>query len=197
MPEIQAWEERLAWEDEFDDVVEKEQKPVIAPEIDLQEQQEVKPSDIESRESMASEDDQEVSCRNPAGKRRVPRMLKELAADGESSFWGAQAGELPEVARNRRTRKVEKSPESTSSTNAMVSTVYMVEPGPSSYKQAMESPDAEEWQAAVDSECSSIIRNKVLEFVDSIPPEKKSIPTRLILQRKLNPAGETTRYKAR
>jgi len=37
----------------------------------------------------------------------------------------------------------------------------------------------------------------VLTFVHEIPETKKAIPRKLILQRKLNPVGETVRYKAR
>ena len=71
----------------------------------------------------------------------------------------------------------------------MTSAVYMVEAGPANYSAAMATSEAEQWQAAVDSECSSIVKNKVLTFVDSIPSGKKTIPTRLILQRKVGPRG--------
>ena len=73
--------------------------------------------------------------------------------------------------------------------------VYMVEDGPRNYKKVMES--TEQWQKAVDSECASLVKNKVLQFVDAVPPGKKAIPTRLILQWKLSPTGEMVRYKAR
>jgi len=61
----------------------------------------------------------------------------------------------------------------------------------------METPEAAQWQEAVDSECSSVVKNKVPTFVDSIPTRKRAIPTKLILQRKLGSGGETIRYKAR
>jgi len=57
----------------------------------------------------------------------------------------------------------------------------MVEAGPVTYKTAMARPDATQWQAAVDSECSSVLKNKVLTFVDSIPTGKRAIPTKLML----------------
>jgi len=78
----------------------------------------------------------------------------------------------------------------------MISTVYIVEAGPVNYKAAMETPEAAQWQEAVHSECSSVVKNKVLTFVDSIPTGKRAIPTKLILQRKLRSGGETIRYKA-
>jgi len=78
----------------------------------------------------------------------------------------------------------------------MISTVYVVEAGPVKYKTAMETPEAAQWQEAVDSKCSSVVKNKVLTFVNSIPTGKSAIPTKLILQGKLGSGGETIRYKA-
>ena len=49
----------------------------------------------------------------------------------------------------------------------------------------------------VDSEYSSVVKNKVLTFVNSIPTGKRAIPTKLILQEKLGSGGETVRYKSR
>jgi len=40
-------------------------------------------------------------------------------------------------------------------------------------------------------------KNKLLTFVHEIPETKKAIPTKLILQRKLNPVAQTVRYTAR
>jgi len=73
----------------------------------------------------------------------------------------------------------------------------MVEAGPNTYKSAMESDAACEWQEAIDSQCTSLEKNKVLTVVHEIPETKKAIPTKLILQRKLNPVGQRVRYKAR
>ena len=79
----------------------------------------------------------------------------------------------------------------------MALAVYMVEADPNTYKSAMESDEACEWQEAIDSECVSLEKDEVLTFVHEIPEAKKAIPTKLILQRKLNPVGQTVRYKAR
>ena len=75
--------------------------------------------------------------------------------------------------------------------------VYMVEVGLVNCKAAMETAEAAQWQEVVDSECSSVARNKVLTLVDSVPTGKRAIPTRLILQQKLGFGGEMLRYKAR
>ena len=107
-----------------------------------------------------------------------------------------EPGELPEVQQRGPTRGQQESTGS-SSTHAMISTVYMVEAGPINYKAAMETAEAVQWQEAVDSECSSVVKNKVLTFVNSVPAGKRAIPTKLILQRKLGSGGETIRYKAR
>ena len=74
---------------------------------------------------------------------------------------------------------------------------FRVEDGLRNYTKAMESTEAEQWQKAMDLECTSLVKNKVLQFVDAVPPRKKAIPTRLILQRKLSPTGDMVCYKAR
>jgi len=82
----------------------------------------------------------------------------------------------------------------TGTSEAMALAVYMVEADPNTYKSAMESDEACEWQEAIDSECVSLEKDEVLTFVHEIPEAKKAIPTKLILQRKLNPVGQTVRY---
>jgi len=76
----------------------------------------------------------------------------------------------------------------------MPTTVYIVEDGPGNYRKAMESQEVEAWHRGLNSECASLTKNKVLQFIDSIPTGKKAIPTRLIMQHKLGPTGETVRY---
>ena len=61
----------------------------------------------------------------------------------------------------------------------------------------MQTPEAMQLQEAVDSECFSFVKNKVLTFVDSISTGKRAIQTSLILQRKLRSGGETIREKVR
>jgi len=73
----------------------------------------------------------------------------------------------------------------------------MVKAGPNTYKSAMESDEACEWQEAIHCESASLEKNKVLTFVHEIPETKKPIRTKLILQCTLNPVGQTVRYKAR
>jgi len=63
----------------------------------------------------------------------------------------------------------------------MISAVYMVKAGPVNYKAAIETPQAVQWQQAIDSQCSSVVKNKVQMFIDSIPTGKRAISTRPIL----------------
>jgi len=83
----------------------------------------------------------------------------------------------------------------TGTSDARVSAIYMVEAGPNRYKSPMQSDEPCEWQEAIDCECASLEKNKVLTFVHEIPEMKKAIPMKLSLQRKLNPVAQTVRYK--
>jgi len=113
---------------------------------------------------------------------------------GKSTFWNTPPGELPNIQQGR-TRGQQGG--AGGSSYAMITTVYMVETGQVNYKAAMETAEAEQWQAAVDSKCSSVVKNKVLMFVDSIPTGKRAILTKLIRQLKLGSVGVTVRFKAR
>ena len=130
-------------------------------------------------------------------REREPYLIKRLRSDRTSSFWKDIPGELPTSTGHQLRSKHQRSSIVSFANYAMLTTVYMVEYGPRNYKQAMESTEAKQWQKAVDSECASLVKNNVLQFVDAVPPGKKAIPTRLILQRKLSPTGETVHYKAR
>ena len=147
-------------------------------------------------------DREEVPVIKSKKKRRksdMPGMLRGLRADTDSSYWESQRGELPATERmgSEYSKQGGSRTSNTSMSEAMVSAVYMVEAGPNTYKSAMESDEAYEWQEAINSECASLEKNIVLTFVREIPAMKRAIPTNLILQRKLNPVGQTVRYRAR
>jgi len=122
-------------------------------------------------------------------------MVKGLRSDRQSSFWNGTPGALPEATSQLRS-KPHRSARVSFANYAMLTTVYQVEDAPRHYQKAMESEEAEEWQKAVDSECASLTKTKVLQFIDAIPTRTKAIPIRLILQRKLGPTSETVHYKA-
>ena len=223
-PEVQPWEEQLAWGDELD---EEEAPKGKAPEEEEVQQQfdwedagEVlapfrmhKPRIELSSRGQSSDggdgdgdddnaaDREEVPVIKAKKKRRksdTPGMLRGLRADTDSTYWESQRGELPttEGMGSEYSKQGGSRTSNTSTSEAIVSAVYMVEAGPNTYKSAMESDEAYEWQEAIDSECASLEKNRVLTFVRKIPATKKAIPTKLILQRKLNPVGQTVRYKA-
>jgi hypothetical protein len=66
---------------------------------------------------------------------------------------------------------------------------------PKTYKQAMESPDKELWQAAIDSEILSHLKNETL-LPCELPEARKPVPLGWVFKIKINPDG-TKRYKAR
>jgi len=72
----------------------------------------------------------------------------------------------------------------------MVPAVYIMQAGPNTDKSTMELDEECEWQEPIDSECSSLEKNKVA-LVNEIPEMKKEIPTKLILQRMVNLVGQT------
>jgi hypothetical protein len=73
----------------------------------------------------------------------------------------------------------------------------MVEQGPVSYKQALLTDEATEWQEAVDSESASVLENRVLEHVDVLPLGKQAIPTKQVHTTKSNTLGVPIHYQAR
>jgi len=138
-----------------------------------------------------------VTTRKKRRKLDTPGMLRRLRADTNSSYWESQKGKLPTTeGMGSIHSKSGSGTLNTGSSGTMVSAVYMVEAGPNMYKAAMESDEACEWQEAINSEYVFLEKNKVLMFVHEIPETKKAITTKLILERKLNPVGQTVRYKA-
>jgi len=80
---------------------------------------------------------------------------------------------------------------------AIMDYVGMVEAGPSSAQEAMESKERSEWESAIKEEIANLERLKTWIVVDKIPDGCKPITSRLVLQRKLNAEGSHDRYKAR
>ena len=68
---------------------------------------------------------------------------------------------------------------------------------PTTYKQAMNYPDAKDWQGAVDSELNSLVEKGVMKFVDKIPPQHKAIRTKFVFKLKKNADGTIDKYKCR
>lgn len=66
---------------------------------------------------------------------------------------------------------------------------------PTNYKQAMESPDNQEWKKAMDQEIRSLMKNNMWELVP-LPPGKKPVGSQWIYKIKCNADGTIERYKA-
>ncbi|UYV75773.1 hypothetical protein LAZ67_13001293, partial [Cordylochernes scorpioides] len=67
---------------------------------------------------------------------------------------------------------------------------------PKTYKEAMDSPNAQFWKEAINEEMNSLTENDVYECT-TLPPGQKPIDCKWVLKTKLNSKGKITRYKAR
>jgi hypothetical protein len=67
---------------------------------------------------------------------------------------------------------------------------------PSSYKEAMKSPDATKWKGAADEEYNSLLGNGTWT-VCKLPPGANAIGSRWVFKTKRDETGEIVRYKAR
>ncbi|UYV60529.1 hypothetical protein LAZ67_1001422 [Cordylochernes scorpioides] len=67
---------------------------------------------------------------------------------------------------------------------------------PKTYKEAMDSPNAQFWKEAMNEEMNSLTENDVYECT-TLPLGQKPIDCKWVLKTKLNSKGEITRYKAR
>ncbi|UYV65651.1 hypothetical protein LAZ67_3004955 [Cordylochernes scorpioides] len=67
---------------------------------------------------------------------------------------------------------------------------------PKTYKEAMDSPNAQFWKEAMNEEMNSLTENDVYECT-TLPPGQKPIDCKWVLKTKLNSKGEITIYKAR
>lgn len=67
---------------------------------------------------------------------------------------------------------------------------------PTSYKEALSSPDKDKWLDAMLSEISSLNENETWELV-KLPKGRKALPSKWVYKIKMNPDGTVERYKAR
>src|SRR3954466_14284883 len=67
---------------------------------------------------------------------------------------------------------------------------------PTSYKEAMEGPESEEWLEAMKSEIDSMYTNKVWPTMD-IPEDRKAVEKNKIFKKKTDADGNVSVYKAR
>ncbi|KAE8203689.1 hypothetical protein CF327_g7762 [Tilletia walkeri] len=74
--------------------------------------------------------------------------------------------------------------------------VAIIDNDPTSYGEAMSSPERHEWTKAFDSELTSLINNKTLEEV-VLPPGAKVVSTKWVCKTKRDADGNFVKHKAR
>lgn len=67
---------------------------------------------------------------------------------------------------------------------------------PSTFKEAMDSPDKHKWLEAIQSEMTSLNVNETWDLVD-LPKGRKPLPCKWVFKVKMNHDGSVDRYKAR
>ncbi|CAM9952920.1 unnamed protein product, partial [Phaeothamnion confervicola] len=67
---------------------------------------------------------------------------------------------------------------------------------PNTYREALQTPEAREWQAACDAEIASLTEHGVFSWVVR-PKDRKTLKSRWVFKAKRNTAGEIVKYKGR
>ncbi|KAG8926805.1 hypothetical protein FRC01_008347 [Tulasnella sp. 417] len=67
---------------------------------------------------------------------------------------------------------------------------------PRSYREALSSPDAKQWEDSIQAEYNSLVKMGTFEIVD-LPPGRKAIPSTYVFKEKKGPNGETLKFKTR
>ncbi|UYV61953.1 hypothetical protein LAZ67_1007155 [Cordylochernes scorpioides] len=67
---------------------------------------------------------------------------------------------------------------------------------PTSYKEAIQGPEAEHWLKAIEEELESLRKHKVWELTE-LPKDSAPIACKWVLHKKTNAEGQVVRYKAR
>ncbi|SGZ16041.1 BQ5605_C029g10723 [Microbotryum silenes-dioicae] len=116
---------------------------------------------------------------DPAVKGRNPGRYEEIDANNE----------IPHRTRSQR-RDAEQQVMYGSAMSVSLPAV------PSNYEEAMASPEADKWIAAIKAELDAMARHQVL--IDSdLPSGARALGSKWVFTRKENAQGEVTRYKAR
>ena len=69
-------------------------------------------------------------------------------------------------------------------------------PEPKSFEEAINSPEAQQWKAAMDIEMQALKQHKTY-VLKACPTSRKPIGVKWVYKRKLNPDGSINKYKAR
>ena len=87
-------------------------------------------------------------------------------------------------------------PEKSDDNEESALTAFTLDDEPRTLKDAMESPDWDKWQAAMDEELSALAKNNTWVLVDR-PSHLKPIKSKWVFKKKLDPNGALDRFKAR
>jgi hypothetical protein len=68
---------------------------------------------------------------------------------------------------------------------------------PQTYQDAKESEESKEWHKAIQEEINALNKNHTWTLVDKIPAGRKTIKSRWVFKKKLNPDGTLDKFKAR
>jgi len=82
-------------------------------------------------------------------------------------------------------------------TAANISTAWMIEQQPKTYRPALNAEDAEQWKQAIGKEVASMESHKVVTFVDNVPEGASIIESRWVMGRKLMSNGTFDKWKVR
>jgi len=116
-------------------------------------------------------DDSDDDLSPPPDSLEPNRMLKELQSDVK----------LIVLASSSRTR----------SGRSTISMAMMIEPGPKTYRTALNSEDANQWKEAIGKEVSSMESHGVFTFVERPPEDASMIESQWVMGRTLLTNGQT------
>lgn len=133
-----------------------------------------------------------------AGQRRSKRLETVPKVDYD------EAEEEPQVhmamCALRRLQLPEERPELVAAMSAVATGIAALEAQtPQTYRQAMASPDAAKWKAALDKEMRSCTEQQVWTLVrrDQLPPKANVLPCKEVFKLKLDERGAVVEHKAR
>ncbi len=68
---------------------------------------------------------------------------------------------------------------------------------PRTYKEAMRSPAAEQWEIAIATEYKTLVKNETFEWVDSVPEGRTAVGSRIVFRIKRDGDGKIVKHKSR
>ena len=122
--------------------------------------------------------------------KKVPKYLKAL---GEPQDLGKRVSQKTDVLQVKRKGKF---------SSYLASAMVVQEPvgeaphEPSTFEEAMASPQRDEWIKAMDAEYQALLENGTWE-IDDLPPDRKVVGCKWVFKIKLDANGQIARYKAR